>query len=68
MNEFLIQIALDSLTEEELKQIQAEGLVYDPEDTLIADPNFCDLLNANREIVVGEKMEWKMESCKNLYL
>lgn len=56
LNEFLIQTALDSLTEEELKQIQAEGLVYDPEDTLIADPNFCDLLNANREIVVGEKV------------
>ncbi len=56
LNEFLIQTALNSLTEEELKQIQADGLVYDPEDTLIADPNFCDLLNADREIVVEGKV------------
>lgn len=56
LNDYITQIALDSLTGEQLKEVEAEGLIFDPEDDLISDPDFCDLINANREIEVGGKV------------
>ena len=36
--------------------MEAEGLIYDPEDEIIADPYFCELLNPQREIEVDGKI------------
>lgn len=46
---------LSKLSENELKEITSEGLVYDPEDEIIADPVFCRILNPNREVKVGQR-------------
>lgn len=56
LNDYLRQNVLDSLTPEELAIVKAEGLEFDPDDEIIADPYFCDLLNAKREIEVDGKI------------
>lgn len=44
----------ESLTEEELQQIEDEDLEICPSDSIIADIQFTKLLNANREIQVAD--------------
>ncbi len=56
LNDYLREEALSSLTPEELAEVEAEGLIYDPEDEIIADPYFCELLNPKREIEVDGKI------------
>lgn len=56
LNDYLREEALSSLTPEELAEVEAEGLIYDPEDEIIADPYFCELLNPQREIEVDGKI------------
>lgn len=52
----LISGVLDGFSPEEIREIEAEGLVYDPEDELIIDPYLMSVLNADREVMVGGKM------------
>ncbi len=50
----LVNQGLREFTDAELAMIEAEGLVYEPEDSLIADPYMCALLNQDREVIIGE--------------
>ena len=52
LNDYLKKITLDSLSPDELAIVEKEGLVFEPEDEIIADPYFCELLNPKREIEV----------------
>ena len=52
LNDYLKKITLDTLSPDELAIIEKEGLVFEPEDEIIADPYFCELLNSKREIEV----------------
>ena len=52
LNGYLKKITLDSLSPDELAIVEKEGLVFEPEDEIIADPYFCELLNPKREIEV----------------
>ncbi|MDE6282662.1 MAG: hypothetical protein K2L97_01585 [Muribaculaceae bacterium] len=44
----------ESLTEDQLREIEEEGLEICPSDSVIADIKFASLLNANREIQVAD--------------
>ncbi len=50
----LITQGLREFTDAELAIIESEGLIYEPEDELIADPYFMAVLNEDREIQVGK--------------
>lgn len=47
---------MESLTPEQLSEIEndPEGLEFDPTDSIIADINFAQLLNAKRQIQIGD--------------
>ena len=53
LRQSLIEQGLRNFTDEELTIIQEEGLLYEPEDSLISDPYYCAVLNKDREIIVG---------------
>lgn len=56
LRQSLIDQGLRSFTDEELAMIQAEGLIYEPEDSLIKDPYLISVLNQDREIKIGQKI------------
>lgn len=56
LNSILEEKVLSSLTEQERSEVKAEGLVYEPEDSIINDPCMMAVLNANREIQVSDKI------------
>lgn len=43
-------------TDAELAEITAEGLIYEPEDSIIVDPVFSSVLNDRREIQVADSI------------
>ncbi len=49
----LINKGLQEFSDEELLEIENEGLEYEPEDSLILDPYLCVVLNDEREVIVG---------------
>lgn len=51
----LINKGLQEFSDDELQEIENEGLVYEPEDSLILDPYLCVVLNEEREVIVGTK-------------
>lgn len=54
LREHLIEQGLREFTDEELAEIIADSLEYDPEDSLIVDPYMMALLNENREVQIGD--------------
>lgn len=56
LREHLIEQGLREFTDEELAEIIADSLEYDPEDSLIVDPYMMALLNENREVQIADKM------------
>jgi hypothetical protein len=52
----LIADVMQGFSPEELQEIESEGLVYEPEDEFIIDPFLMSILNANREVMIGDKM------------
>lgn len=56
LRQSLIDQGLRSFTDKELAMIQEKGLIYEPEDSLIKDPNLISVLNQNREIKIGSKV------------
>lgn len=56
LRQSLIEQGLREFTDEELTLIQQEGLIYEPEDSIISDPYFCTVLNSDREIIVGNNV------------
>lgn len=45
---------LQGLTDEDLAYIVAEGLEYEPEDSIVWDPYMCAILNTDREVQVED--------------
>lgn len=56
LRESLVEQGLEDFTDEELAEIQARGLIYEPEDELIKDPNLIVVLNQDRQVRIGEKV------------
>lgn len=56
LREHLIEQGLREFTDEELAEIIADSLEYDPEDSLIVDPYMMAMLNENREVQIADKM------------
>ncbi|MDR2911823.1 MAG: hypothetical protein LBV38_00765 [Alistipes sp.] len=56
LREHLTAQGLRQFSEAELAEIEAEGLIYEPEDELIIDPYFMSILNKDREIQVEGKI------------
>jgi hypothetical protein len=56
LREFLTAQGLRQFTDTELAEIEAEGLIYEPEDENVTDPYFMSMLNKDREIQVGAKI------------
>lgn len=54
LRESLIEQGLREFTDEELAEIQARGLIYEPEDELIKDPSLIVVLNQDRQVKIGD--------------
>lgn len=54
LRESLVEQGLEDFTDEELADIRARGLIYEPEDELIKDPNLIVVLNQDRQVRIGE--------------
>lgn len=46
---------LSTLTRTDLLKAKKEGLVFEPEDSIIPNPTFAKILNPKREVIVGGK-------------
>lgn len=56
LRQYLINQGLRSFSDAELAEIVAEGLIYEPEDTIVPDIYLSSVLNAKREIEVSGKI------------
>ncbi len=56
LRQHLIEQGLREFTDDELAQIIADSLEYEPEDSLIIDPYMMAVLNENREVQIGDKI------------
>lgn len=56
LRQSLIDQGLGEFTDEELAEIIADSLVYEPEDSLIVDPYMMAMLDENREVQIGDKI------------
>lgn len=56
LRQHLIDQGLREFTDEELAEIIADSLIYDPEDSLIVDPYMMAMLDADREVQIGDKV------------
>ncbi|MCM1515723.1 MAG: hypothetical protein NC080_04800 [Paraprevotella sp.] len=52
----LIDSKMQTLDPQVIVDAQKEGLVYEPEDEIISDPDFAKILNAKREIMIGRQI------------
>ncbi len=56
LRQHLIDQGLREFTDEELAEIIADSLTYEPEDSLIVDPYMMAMLDADREVQIGDKI------------
>ena len=56
LRQHLIEQGLRSFSNDELAEIIADSLEYEPEDSLIVDPYLMCLLNENREVQIDNKI------------
>ena len=56
LRQSLIEKGLRQFSDEELRIIKQEGLEYEPIDSLITDPYLASVLNADREIIIKNKV------------
>ena len=55
LRDSLISEKLSKLSIDDINQMHVNGLILDPEDSIIADPYFISVLNKYRTIIVGNK-------------
>ena len=56
LRQSLIEQGLCEFSDAELQEILDKGLIYEPDDEIIADPYLTAVLNADREVMVGNKV------------
>lgn len=56
LKDYLTEVQLSNLTKQEVETYEKDGLIFEPEDSLIVDMGLMSVLNKDREVKIGQNI------------